>query len=68
MAETGQDAASGQGAPAQIPATRVDIVDIRMPFWSMVMFMVKAAIAFIPAFIILAVIGSMVFGMLGLMI
>jgi hypothetical protein len=34
----------------------VSIVDIRMPFWSMVVFMVKLSLAAIPAFIILAVI------------
>ncbi|MBX3686922.1 MAG: hypothetical protein KF909_12350 [Rhodocyclaceae bacterium] len=45
--------------------TRVNIIDIRMPFWSMVIFMVKAAIASIPAFIILSVIGSVVFAVLG---
>ncbi len=45
--------------------TRVDIIDIKMPFWSMVVFMVKAAIASIPAFIILSVLGSVVFGLLG---
>ncbi|HRO57852.1 MAG TPA: hypothetical protein PK177_01600 [Burkholderiaceae bacterium] len=44
---------------------RVTIVDIRMPFWSMVIFMVKAAIASIPAFVILSVIGSIVFALLG---
>ena len=44
---------------------RITIVDIRMPFWSMVIFMVKAAIASIPAFIILSVIGSLVFALLG---
>jgi hypothetical protein len=43
----------------------VRIVDIEMPFWSMVVFMVKAAIAFIPAFIILSFIGSLVFAFLG---
>ena len=31
----------------------VNIVDIKMPFWSMVIFMVKATIAAIPAMIIL---------------
>ncbi len=31
----------------------VKIVDIRMPFWSMVIFMIKWAIASIPAFFIL---------------
>ena len=32
------------------------VTDIRMPFWSMVWFMVKLAIAAIPAGIILAII------------
>jgi len=34
----------------------VKITDIKMPFWSMVMFMVKVAIASIPAIIILWII------------
>jgi hypothetical protein len=38
--------------------TRVTVVDIQMPFWSMVVFMVKAAIAAIPAVFILTVIAS----------
>lgn len=38
----------------------VTVVDIRMPFGSMVMFMVKWAIASIPAFIILVVLGFFV--------
>ena len=37
-------------------SNEVSIIDIKMPFWSMVMFMVKAAIASIPAIIILAII------------
>ncbi len=41
----------------------VTIVDIKMPFWSMVIFMVKAAIASIPAFIVLSIIGSAFFGL-----
>ncbi len=45
--------------------TNVTITDIKMPFFSMVVFMVKAAIASIPAFIILSVIGSIIFGLLG---
>jgi uncharacterized membrane protein YdjX (TVP38/TMEM64 family) len=45
--------------------TNVTITDIKMPFLSMVIFMVKAAIASIPAFIILSVIGSVIFGLLG---
>lgn len=39
---------------------QVTIVDVKMPFLSMVVFMVKAAIAAIPAFIILAVIGAII--------
>ena len=44
---------------------QITIVDIKMPFISMVVFMVKAAIAFIPAFIILSIIGSLMFALLG---
>jgi len=43
----------------------VTITDIKMPFLSMVIFMVKLAIASIPAFIILSVIGSIVFALMG---
>jgi len=43
----------------------VTITDIKMPFLSMVVFMVKAAIASIPAFIILSLIGSVMFAVLG---
>ena len=46
-------------------SNEVTITDIKMPFLSMVIFMVKAAIASIPAFIILSVIGSIVFGVMG---
>jgi hypothetical protein len=35
----------------------VVVADIRMPFWSMVVFMVKWAIAAIPALLLLAIIG-----------
>ncbi|MBA4390646.1 MAG: hypothetical protein C0399_06895 [Syntrophus sp. (in: bacteria)] len=38
----------------------VSVVDIKMPFMSIVTFMVKAAIASIPAIIILVIIGVMV--------
>jgi len=44
----------------------VTIIDIKMPFMSMVIFMVKAAIASIPAFIILSLIGSIIFAVLGM--
>jgi len=46
-------------------ANQVSIVDVRMPFQSMVVFMVKWAIASIPAFIVLGITGSMLFGILG---
>ena len=45
--------------------TNVSIVDIKMPFMSMVVFMVKAAIAAIPAAIILAVLIAMTMGVIG---
>jgi len=41
-------------------SSHVVITDIKMPFWSMVIFMVKAAIASIPAVIILAVLGAII--------
>ena len=43
----------------------VSIVDIKMPFWSMVVFMVKAALASIPAFIILTVIFAVLSAIFG---
>ncbi len=43
----------------------VIVVDLKMSFWSMVVFMVKWAIAAIPALIILAVIGTLVAMVLG---
>ena len=43
----------------------VTIEDIKMPFGSMVQFMVKWAIASIPAFIILFLFGMMVMGVFG---
>jgi hypothetical protein len=39
---------------------KVTIVDVKMPFMSMVIFRVKATIAAIPAFIILAILGAIV--------
>lgn len=47
------------------PNNQVKIIDINMPFWSMVKFMVKVAIASIPAFIILSVIGTHCFWFAG---
>ncbi|MBV5342991.1 hypothetical protein JZU68_05080 [bacterium] len=43
----------------------VRITDVDMPFMSMVVFMVKWAIAAIPAMIILAISGSIVAAILG---
>ncbi|GLI33988.1 hypothetical protein [Desulforhabdus amnigena] len=40
--------------------TEVVVVDIKMKFWSMVIFMVKWVIASIPAFIVLALIGTLI--------
>ena len=45
--------------------SNITITDIKMPFISMVIFMVKAAIASIPAFIILSVIASVIFAVMG---
>ncbi len=47
---------------------QVVITDIRMPFFSMVMFMVKWALASIPAFLILALLGSLLMVLLGGMV
>jgi hypothetical protein len=48
--------------------TNVNIIDVKMPFMSMVAFMVKAAIAAIPAFIILAILGALVVSVISAMI
>lgn len=44
---------------------KVEITDINMPFRSMVIFMVKWAIASIPAMIILFVMGAILTGVFG---
>lgn len=43
----------------------VTVVDIKMPFMSMVVFMVKFAIASIPAFIILSIIFTVLMTLFG---
>jgi len=43
----------------------VVVTDIRMPFLSMVVFMIKWAVAAIPAFIILSIIGAVLMMLLG---
>jgi hypothetical protein len=40
------------------------VVDVKMPFWSMVTFMVKWVIASIPAILILVVLGALFSGVL----
>ena len=40
--------------------TEVVVTNIRMPFWSMVVFMIKWAVAAIPAFAILVILGGLV--------
>jgi hypothetical protein len=45
--------------------SEVVVVDVRMPFWSMVVFMVKWSIAAIPAIIILVVLVAIIAGVLG---
>jgi hypothetical protein len=47
---------------------RVEIVDVHMPLSSMVVFMVKWAIAAIPAFLILLVVFAVAGGFLGGMV
>ena len=48
----------------QIVFTKNEVVitDIKMPFWSMVGFMVKWALAAIPAIIILWLLGAIILG------
>ena len=47
--------------------TEVTVVDIKMPFWSMVVFMVKSAIAAIPAILILALLWAVFAGVIGVL-
>lgn len=46
-------------------SSEVTVVNIKMPFWSMVAFMVKWAIAAIPALLILMVLGAVIVSFLG---
>ncbi|MGF1610298.1 MAG: hypothetical protein ACFCUQ_12940 [Kiloniellales bacterium] len=48
---------------------KVIVTDIRMPFWSLVIFLVKLALASIPAWFILALLWmaiAMLFGSFGM--
>jgi hypothetical protein len=56
--------------PSPIPPARVTVVDFDMPFWSIVLLLVKWAIAAIPAALILFIVAGMMFagvGALGLL-
>lgn len=44
---------------------KVSIIDIKMPFISMVVLLVKLSIAAIPAFIIMSIVGSFLFTIFG---
>lgn len=46
------------------PAQRVQVVDLDMPFFSMVWFICKWAVAAIPAAILLGVLGVLFWGVL----
>lgn len=68
-----RELAARQGASAVVRAAEFDypgaqpvvVVDIKMGFWSMVIFMVKWAIAAIPALLIIALICIAVFSFIG---
>ncbi|PCI68504.1 MAG: hypothetical protein COB26_00935 [Piscirickettsiaceae bacterium] len=45
--------------------TKVSIIDVKMPFLSMVIFLVKLSIAAIPAFIIMSIVASILFAIFG---
>lgn len=41
-------------------AREVVVVDVKIPFWSMVVLLVKWSIAAIPAFVILVILGTVI--------
>lgn len=51
--------------PSDADRSEVVVVDVQMPFMSMVRFMVKWTLASIPAILILAVIAAVLAGMFG---
>lgn len=55
------------GLPQDVPSgvSRVTVVDVDMPFWSMVNFMFKWALATIPAILMLAFVGAVLVVLLG---
>ena len=60
-------AVAAQGSVPVAPASQaVTVVDIRMPFGSMVIFLIKWALASIPAILILWLILALIIGLLSL--
>jgi hypothetical protein len=59
------EALNGRRSASDLLARGIKIADVNMPFWSLVGFMVKVALASIPAYIVLGVIGGILFLVLG---
>jgi hypothetical protein len=57
-----------QNSLENLEKIRVTVVDIKMPFSSMVLFMVKWAVASIPALTILLILGVFLLGLAGSMV
>ena len=49
------------------PTNTIVVTDIKIPFWSLVVLMVKWALAAIPAVIIMIAIGTVISALLGVM-
>jgi hypothetical protein len=50
------------GKPEVRAVNRVEIVDVRIPFWSMVWLLLKVTLAYIPAAIIILLLGLAALG------
>ncbi len=48
------------GLPVEPRPAQVTVIDVDMPFWSMVQFMFKWALATIPAALMLVLLGAMI--------
>lgn len=56
MEASARELAKPEGGFPSVERREVVVTDVRMPFWSMVKFMVKWSIAAIPAMIILSIV------------
>ena len=65
VAPANQQQPQAQRKVSSSKSGEVVIVDVKMPFWSMVVFMVKWAFAAIPAMIIIGVVVTLLTGALG---